>query len=197
MTICPSPVSHRGRDILSGGTEQGMRKGLDLLYRVSGGLAALCLALIAVTIVAQIIGRTVGVTIDSTESGGFFLAGSTFLGLAYTLKTGGHVRVSLLVGRFTGRAAWLAEVWISLFGAVACTYASWQTWGMIHDSWRFGDLSPGLLAIPFWIPQSAMLAGLVIFAIAMFDELVLILTGRTPGFAAPHETALDGLDTIE
>ena len=70
-----------------------MRKILDLLYLVSGAIAATCLFLIAVTIVAQVIGRIVGVTIDSTESGGFFLAGTTFMGMAWTLKTGGHVRV--------------------------------------------------------------------------------------------------------
>ncbi|WP_138467694.1 TRAP transporter small permease [Poseidonocella sp. HB161398] len=174
-----------------------MRKALDLLYRGSGALAALCLAMIAVTIVAQVIGRVIGVTIDSTESGGFFLAGTTFLGMAYTLKTGGHVRVSLLVGRLRGRAAWLAEAWISLFGTFACGFASWQTWEMVHDSWRFGDLSPGLLAIPVWIPQSAMLAGLVLLAVAMADELALVLAGRRPGFAAPAETALDAPEPAE
>ncbi|WP_158971614.1 TRAP transporter small permease [Chachezhania sediminis] len=174
-----------------------MRRILDLLYLVSGGLAAFCLFMIALTIVAQIVGRSVGVTIDSTESGGFFLAGTTFLGLAWTMKTGGHVRVSLLVGRLKGRAAWLAEAWIGLFGVIGCTYLAWQTYGMIHDSWRFGDLSPGLLAVPFWIPQSAMLVGVIVLAIAMLDDLVLVLTGRTPGFAAPHETALDGIELNE
>lgn len=174
-----------------------MRRILDLLYRASGGLAALCLAMIALTIIAQVIGRIIGVTIDSTESGGFFLAGTTFLGMAYTLKTGGHVRVSLLVARLRGRAAWLAEVWICLFGSFACLFASWETWGMVQDSIRFGDLSPGLLAIPFWIPQAVMLSGLGLFSLAMLDELVLVLRGRRPGFAAPHETALEGLEITE
>lgn len=174
-----------------------MRKSLDLLYLASGGVAAFCLFMIAITIVAQIIGRIVGVTIDSTESGGFFLAGTTFLGMAYTLKTGGHVRVSLLVARLKGRAAGFAAIWIAAFGAFGCACLSWETYGMVHDSWRFGDLSPGLLAVPFWIPQSVMLTGLVILTIAFIDELVLVLTGRVPGFAAPHETALEGLDTGE
>lgn len=174
-----------------------MRKSLDLLYLVSGGLAALCLFLIAVTIVAQVIGRVIGVTIDSTESGGFFLAGTTFLGMAYTLKTGGHVRVSLLVSRFSGRVAQWADALICAFATFGCAYLAWQTYGMTYDSWRFGDLSPGLLAVPFWIPQSVMLAGVVILAIAFLDELVMVLTGRVPGFAAPHETALEGLEQVE
>ncbi len=68
---------------------------------------------------------------------------------------------------------------------------------MTHDSWRFGDLSPGLLAVPIWIPQSVMLAGLTILTIAFVDELALILKGRVPGYATPHDTALEGIDLTE
>ena len=174
-----------------------MRKGLDLLYTASGGVAAVCLFMIAVTIVAQIAGRLVGVTIDSTESGGFFLAGATFMGMAYTLKTGGHVRVSLLVSRFRGRAALLSDIWICAFAMVGCGFLTWHTFWMTHDSWRFGDLSPGLLAVPFWIPQSVMLTGLAILTIAFADELVLALRNRTPGYAQLRDGALEGAEEAE
>ncbi|MDK3018645.1 TRAP transporter small permease [Pseudodonghicola flavimaris] len=174
-----------------------MRSGLDLLYRLSGGLAAFFLMMIAVTIVAQIVGRAVGVTIDSTESGGFFLAGTTFMGMAYTLKTGGHIRVSLLVSRLSGAAARGADILACGFAAFGSAYLCWETYGMTHDSWRFGDLSPGLLAVPIWIPQSVMLAGLVLLTIALIDDLILLLRGAIPGFAAPHETALDGIEQGE
>ncbi|WP_321345293.1 TRAP transporter small permease [Breoghania sp.] len=174
-----------------------MRKGLDLLYRVSGGIAAFFLFMIAATIVAQIAGRFFGFTIDSTESGGFFLAGTTFMGMAHTLKAGNHVRVSLLVSKFKGPLAWLSDIWICLFAAFGCGYLTWQTASMVHDSWRFGDLSPGLLAVPFWIPQSVMLAGLAILTIAFLDELFLVLGRHSPGYATPHETALDGIEEGE
>lgn len=174
-----------------------MRKSLDLLYITSGALAALCLALIALSIVAQIFGRIVGVTIDSTESGAFFLAGMTFLGMAYTLKTGGHIRVSLLVSKFDAKTAWIFDLLACGFAAFASAYLSWQVWGMVHDSWRFGDLSPGLLAVPMWIPQTVMLVGLCILTIAFFDELILLMRRQTPGYLAPHDSALGEIDHIE
>lgn len=174
-----------------------MRKGLDLLYKASGGFAALCLFMIAVTIVAQIAGRLFGLTIDSTESGGFFLAGTTFMGMAYTLKSGSHVRVTLLVARLKGRAAFFSDIWICAFATFGSAFLTWQTMRMVRDSWRFGDLSPGLLAVPFWIPQSVMLMGLAILTIAFADELVLVLRNRVPGYATPHETALEGIEEGE
>jgi hypothetical protein len=55
-----------------------MRKKLDKLYLYSGYLSAFFMMLIALTIVAQILGRFVDITIDSTETAGFSLAALTF-----------------------------------------------------------------------------------------------------------------------
>ena len=62
----------------------------------SGYLAAIFLAVIALTIIAQILGRFINVTIDSTETAGFSLAALTFFGLAYTFRSGEHIRVTLI-----------------------------------------------------------------------------------------------------
>jgi len=167
-----------------------MRRLLDGVYQASGGLAAFFLFLIAATIIAQIIGRFFGIALDSTESGGFSLAATTFLGLAYTLKRGAHIRVSLLLSRLRGRVARAFELWCSGFGAAAMGFLTWHTVLMVHDSWRFGEISPGLLAIPFWIPQLGMVIGATILTIAFIDEFCLIATGREPGYATTAETAL-------
>lgn len=72
-----------------------MRKKLDKLYLYSGYLSAFFMMLIALTIVAQILGRFVNITIDSTETAGFSLAALTFFGLSYTFHNGEHIRVTL------------------------------------------------------------------------------------------------------
>lgn len=174
-----------------------MRTALDWLYRISGGIAAFCLMMIGVTILAQIICRFFGIALDSTESGGFFLAGTTFLGMAWTLKSGGHIRVELLISRFGPRLARGFDLACCLLGVAAIGLLSWKTVGLVHDSWRFGDLSPGLLAIPFWIPQSVMLAGCVILTIAFLDETVLVLRGQKPGFASGDGELLEEIAEAE
>ena len=42
-------------------------------------------------------------------------------------------------------------------------------------SWKFNDISQGQDATPLWIPQSSMVLGSVIFAIALSDHLVHVL----------------------
>ena len=74
-----------------------IRLWLDRLYLSSGYVAGMFLMAIGLTIVAQVVGRLVGVAIDSTEISGFCLAASSFLGLAYTFHSGSHIRINMLI----------------------------------------------------------------------------------------------------
>ncbi|MCB2054074.1 MAG: TRAP transporter small permease [Geminicoccaceae bacterium] len=165
---------------------------LDALYLWSGALAAGFLALIALAVIAQVLGRSFGYVVDSTEIAGFFMAASSFFALAHTFKRGTHVRVTLLVHRLAGeRRRWL-EVWCCLAAAGFVGFVALYAVDLVRQSLRFGDISPGLLAIPFWIPQTAMAAGLVLLVVALIDEAVRILRGGDPAYESDLDTALDG-----
>ena len=76
-----------------------MRALLDGLYRLCGILAGIFLVLIAVIILAQIGSRELNISLPSTDDlAGFTMAASAFLGLAPTLRSGAHIRVTLLIG---------------------------------------------------------------------------------------------------
>ncbi|MGI9336071.1 MAG: TRAP transporter small permease [Gammaproteobacteria bacterium] len=161
-----------------------MRAGLDRLYLWSGYIAAACLVSIALTIVAQILGRFVGVAVDSTESAGFFLAGGTFFGLAHTFKQGEHIRVTLLTRLASGKLARIFDLWAIGFCAIGVAYLSFWAFDLVYDSYVFGDVSPGLLAMPFWIPRSTVAAGTLIFCVALIDEFVRVARGTIPSYVA-------------
>src|SRR5690606_11063669 len=123
-----------------------MRRLLDGVYLISGVAAGLFLAGIAVVIVLQILARLRGLAFDSTEISGFFMAASTFLGLAYTFRDGGHVRVSLLVNNLAGGRRRAAELWCCAFSACLLAYVSWHAVAFTLESYEFHDVSPGLMA---------------------------------------------------
>ena len=159
-----------------------MRDFLDKLYKIGGYLAAFFLFAIGATILAQIAGRFFGVAIDSTELSGFFLAAMSFLGLAYALKSGSHVRVNLLIRGLRGKSKKAVELWCCGAGALATGYFAFNAVHFAYESFVFGDISPGLIAAPFWIPQSAMALGAVILTIALADEFVIIAKGAAPSY---------------
>ncbi|MBM3409474.1 MAG: TRAP transporter small permease subunit, partial [Betaproteobacteria bacterium] len=78
-----------------------MRKTLDSLYRLSGLLSAFFLLMIAVLVTAQIVGRLFDVLVPSADDfARLSMAASSFLGLAWALRRGAHIRVALLVEKF-------------------------------------------------------------------------------------------------
>ena len=167
-----------------------MRAALDLVYRASGLLAGAFLAAIALSIITQIVARSAGYVFDATELAGFCMAASTFLGLAYTLKSGTHVRVNLLIRKAPPRLKRTIEVICCLVGIAASAYFTLFAVRLVLQSLRFGDVSPGLIAAPFWIPQSGMALGGVLLVIALVDELVIVLSGGQAGYES-EEGVLD------
>lgn len=167
-----------------------MRPALDFLYRLSGGLSAFFLAMIGVSILCQIGGRFFNITFDATEISGFCMAASTFLGLAYTFNAGAHIRVNLLIGKFEPQNRRMIEIWCCGIGFLAFVFFAFNAWEMTIDSLSFGDTSPGLMAVPFWIPQVGMSLGVSIMAIGFLDELVQVLKGKIPDFADAEAQAI-------
>lgn len=167
-----------------------LRRTLDGIYLGSGILAAGFLALIGLSILAQAVGRMLKLTIDMTEISGFFMAASTFLGLAYTFRQGGHIRITLLVTRLAGARRKAIELWCCAFGTVLVTYLAWQCVAFTAESFMFDDVSPGMMAVPFWIPQSGMALGLIILAIALADAGCAIAQDREAGYERNDDAAL-------
>ena len=71
----------------------------------------------------------------------------------------------------------------------------------MYFSHKFGVISPGLLAIPFWIPRLAMALGSLVFLTALIDEFVSIVLGAKPSYeanASPvYETSTEQQQIVE
>ena len=171
-----------------------MRRYLDILYKVSGYVAACCMVAIALTIIAQICGRFIGIAIDSTESAGFSLAGLTFFGLAYTFRQGEHIRVTLFLRLVPTPFRRFVELFTVGFCIIFIGYLAYWSFDFVYFSHKFGDISPGLLAIPFWIPRLAMALGSLVFLTALIDEFVSIAVGRQPSYEANASPVYEGVE---
>jgi TRAP-type C4-dicarboxylate transport system permease small subunit len=168
-----------------------MRVLLDRLYRVCGVLAAAFLALIAALVVAQVVGRLGGVLVPGAdELASFSLTASSFLALAPTLRAGAHIRVTLLVRPASPAGRRRLELWCLGFGAAVAGYFAYHVFEMARDAFQFGEKSQGILPIPLWLPQSAMMLGIVVLAIAFVDEFVRVLRRGRPSYP-------DDLETLE
>ena len=168
-----------------------MRRLLDLLYGSSAFLAALCVVGILGSVAFQVLSRFIAVTFDATEISGFCLAAAIFLGLGYTFHSGAHIRMTSLISSAQGPRKRLIELYCTAVSAVVAAYITFYAADMTIDSFSFGDKSPGLMAVPFWIPQIAMVVGLAILTVGFVDEFVSVLQGKVPSFKDVEELELD------
>ena len=184
-----------------------LRRYLNALYLASGWLAAACIAAICLLVVCQVClnlvdrlsgaltGSAIGLTIPSyADFTGFFLAAASFMALAHTLRQGGHIRVTLIISHLNERVRHIFETWCLLLATGITIYFSWYTFSLIRESYTYHDLSSGMIAVPIWIPQSAMLLGLVVLSIALIDELIGALCGKKPGYVGAGEKLLESED---
>ncbi|MEQ8658685.1 MAG: TRAP transporter small permease [Hyphomicrobiales bacterium] len=178
-----------------------MRAILDGLYRASSAAAAVCLCVIASLVLVQVFGRILdgtlralslpiaGVTVPSlNEIAGFLFVAATFLALAATLRQADHIRVSMLIKAVPLGVRRILEAVVLIIATAIAAYAAYHAVLQVVDSIQFNTVSFGVIAIPLWIPQTALAIGLVVFAIALADELITVITSGTPTYQA-HEEA--------
>lgn len=123
-----------------------MRRLLDYLFKFSAFLAAAFLVIIALLILAQSLGRLVGIAVhDANELAGFSLAAGTFLALGPALRAGTHIRVMIVLSHLQGGVRRLVEVITLLAAIYLAGYFAWWMAVLAEESFSYGDASPA-----FW-----------------------------------------------
>jgi TRAP-type C4-dicarboxylate transport system permease small subunit len=167
-----------------------LRRTLDLFYNGCGVLAGIGLILMAALVVGQIVVRLANISLTWTaEFAGYAMAASSFLGLAYTFNSGGHIRVSMLHNSLPQAGQRWLDALCLLAGSAIVGYFAWHTAVLTWQSYAFNEMGPGSFAVPLWIPQVSMLVGILAMSVALIDNLFrLILTGTTAYQDAPSAT---------
>ena len=169
-----------------------MRVFLDRLYLFSGYLAGAFMLAIFVLMMLLSAGRPIGLNIPAADDFvSWCMAAMAFLGLAHTFRSGEMIRVGLLIDRFTGAARRRIELAALVFGGFFVGFFAWHAVRMTWDSWRFDDMSQGVVAVPLWFPQMGYSGGLVILLIAFLDELLHVLRGNLPRYEKPKPTTAE------
>ena len=167
---------------------QGIGGLLDRLYRAAGALSALCLAMLLAVIVAQMVARwSSRMFPGGAEYAGYLMAAASFLGFAYTLNHGAHIRVGMGLAAL-GRHRWWGELFGLVIGTAASGYLAWYAVKLVRVSARFGDVSQGQDRTALWIAQMPVAVGAVLLALCFADNLVsLLLRGRDNINTDPQE----------
>jgi len=165
-----------------------MRKLLDRIYLGAAYVAATCVLLIMLLMIAQSILREMHVRTGAVNDVVAWLcAAASFFAMAHAFKHGDFVRVTLLLEKLPPAAVRRFEIGALSIAVLAVGYLMFWANRFTYESWVFNDIAQGLLPLPMWIPQLSFALGSILLFVAVLDELIIVLRGGRPSYVVAVE----------
>ena len=117
------------------------------------------------------------------EFSGYLMANFVMLGLAYTLREEGHIRVNLLLSRLQSRGRTVLDFAGYAVGCGAFALLTWELWCVMVDNFAIGQRSMNVTKTPVFIPQIGLVAGSALMLMQMAAEFLkrlIALIGLKP-----------------
>jgi len=147
----------------------------DKVSTAAGVVAGLCVVGILLIVCAEVVLRQFKHSMLVTdEIAGYLNAALVFLGLAYTLKSGGFIRVEVVYDAMPPALRMIAR-WV--FTSIATVFVGTILYyAAVHVQYAFvqDTRAVSILDTPEWIPQSVMVVGIAV----LFLQLVAYLVER-------------------
>lgn len=165
----------------------------DALAMIGVTGAALFLAAIPVLVVSEIslralFNNSIGV---SWEYSTYFMALAFLLGAAYTLRTGGHIRVSVLPIKSHPLALSIIEFIASTIGSALCIFLAISLSELAWQAHVRGITSATPEQTPLFLPMTGVAIGAWILVIQMIARVLAVITGELVEKKAPDADDAD------
>jgi TRAP-type transport system small permease protein len=147
---------------------------LDLASNAGGYLSAMFMVLIVVLMSLEIFSRSVlgASTLVVSDYSGYFLVALVVLGLGFTLREDGHIRIRLIRARIPESLGKWLDVSIALAAMVMTGFALRVSLSMALASQRLDMRADTIAQTPLWIPQIVIPVGLALLLIQLLAFII-------------------------
>lgn len=105
------------------------------------------------------------------EYSGYLLVAVTFLGLAYTLRSGGHISVDILVSRLHPRVTQMLRVATPIAALAFLGVLTWSSWRLVREGYLLGTTSISVYRTPLYPIYAIMALGFTLIGIQAVIEI--------------------------
>ena len=169
-------------------------RAVDAISNAAAAAAAACLGAMTLLMLAEVVARNVfaqSLTF-SWEFSGYLMGAVFFFGAAYTFRTGGHVRVSILSETLSAPAARGLEYATTLVGLAITGFLFHAILDLLLSSYSRGIKSFTPMETPLILPQGVLALGALLLLLQMVARLIRLLRGEAPDI--PADEAVLGSD---
>lgn len=145
----------------------------NLIGYASGWMVPLMVVLVAVEVFMRYILHTPPMVAD--EFSAYLLVALSMMGLAYTWRQGGHVRITILVSRLPVKVASYTRLFTLILTFVFMIGITKSAFDMIVYAREIGLKSDTWLVFPLFWPQLTIFIGFFMLTLILFVEIYKIL----------------------
>lgn len=173
---------------------------IDVLTKITGWLASLCLVAAAFIITEAVLVRKIfGVsTIWQIEASVFLLIFVVFVGAAFVQKNEHHLNVDLIITRFSPKTREIILIGASVYTCLLAAMIAWYAWPMWWETLINREHSESLWGPPLWIPYLFLPLGMTLlflqYIVYIRKKIVALRTGgprNADGGGTPNSGAMD------
>jgi TRAP-type C4-dicarboxylate transport system permease small subunit len=144
---------------------QILDKTTDICGHIGAGLVPIMVFLVAVEVFMRYVLKNPPMVAD--EFSAYMLVALSYLGLAYTWKRGGHVRITFLVNRLPVKlAGWLRLV-VLIIIMIFMIVLTYKAFGMVVYAYEINLRSDTWLTFPLIWPQLTVFIGFLMLTLIL------------------------------
>ncbi len=154
-------------------------RALEGISDAAGYLAGITVFGLTLLIAAGVFSRRVlgSPLLSVDEVSGYLLLAIVFLGLAHTMKAGGHIRADIVLDYVPPGVRGGLEVLATLLALLFALTLLVGNWALVAEYYGRGTLSFKYLQIPLWIPGSLLVVGVVLLVFQLLAQLLHRVAG--------------------
>jgi len=151
----------------------------DKLQNFGAYLSSFLIIALTILIIIEIVARSffnVSTMIADEYSGYFYLA-SIFLGLGYTFKEDGHIRINILTSKLPKKINRYIDIFAGSITLALIIFILYFSIKMLIESYKYDMVSETVSETPIYLTQLAIPIGLFMFSIAVLAFLIKKIKG--------------------
>jgi TRAP-type C4-dicarboxylate transport system permease small subunit len=150
---------------------------IDGLSSIGGAVSAISILLMTAMILLEVGLRAfTGISLLICEEyAAYLLVVFGSMALGYTLKSGAHIRVDLLLSKLAPKSHQLVDLVCSMIGFSIFIYVAIQSWDQFYGSFTSGQTSMYFSKTPLWVPQIFLVLGTLLMTLQFLSKAAGLL----------------------
>jgi len=155
-------------------------KFFEKLSDLGAFLSSVAFILLTGLILTEIFSRAIfnHSTMIADEYSGYFYLAYVFLGLGYTFKENGHIRITIIYSRMPKKIRKFMDLFAGVIALAVVSFVFYRSVLLCYESYSYDMVSESVSETPLYLTQIPMVAGLFIFMLSIVGFLIKVINDK-------------------